>query len=47
MAIIFRVRKTCKAHLEIKPMNENKPYRLTTLAEFIYPEIAQEQFLGK
>ena len=25
MAIIFRVRKTCKAHLEIKTMNENKP----------------------
>ena len=22
-------------------------YGLTTLAEFIYPEIAQEQFLGK
>ena len=27
--------------------NKKSSYGLTTQAEFIYPEIAQEQFLGK
>ena len=37
-------------HLTCKVIDQKPsilPYGLTTLAEFIYPEIAQEQFLGK